>query len=203
MTRIGGARHATVHSFSALVRKQRGTPGDHRLSCAYVDCSLVIHSLGGDMSATAASQGVQRTKLTEPLPRSLRTPIIWGVGVGIVQAFSPIGFWWLSHEVVWAIALAIIAPVYVGLAVADGRSHVIAVEIGVALAFIILAMAAIGASPWLVVAGLVGHGLKDLWQHRTHFVVNTRWWPPFCLVVDFVAAGVIAALLIGGIDLGA
>jgi hypothetical protein len=98
--------------------------------------------------------------------------------------------------------LAIIAPVYVGLAVADGRSHVIAVEIGVALAFIILATAAIGASPWLVVGGLVGHGLKDLWQHRTHFVANTRWWPPFCLVVDFVAASVIAALLIAGVHLG-
>lgn len=43
---------------------------------------------------------------------------------------------------------------------------------------------------------LVAHGLKDLWQHRTQFVANTRWWPPFCLVVDFVAATVIAALLL-------
>ena len=28
-------------------------------------------------------------------------------------------------------------------------------------------------------------GSKDLWQHRTQFVANTRWWPPFCLVVDW------------------
>jgi hypothetical protein len=35
---------------------------------------------------------------------------------------------------------------------------------------------------------MAGHGLKDLWQHRTHFVANTRWWPPFCMVVDWVVA---------------
>jgi hypothetical protein len=32
--------------------------------------------------------------------------------------------------------------------------------------------------------------LKDLWQHRTHFVANMRWWPPFCAVVDWVAAAI-------------
>jgi hypothetical protein len=49
------------------------------------------------------------------------------------------------------------------------------------------------------VVALVAHGLKDLWQHRTQFVANTRWWPPFCLVVDFVAAAVIAVLLLIGV----
>ena len=59
--------------------------------------------------------------------------------------------------------------------------------------------AAVTGSAWLLVAGLVGHGLKDLWQHRTQFVANTRWWPPFCLVVDFTAAAIIAAeILLGG-----
>jgi hypothetical protein len=71
----------------------------------------------------------------------------------------------------------------------------------VATVFIILAAIAIGSSPWLVVIGLVGHGIKDLWQHRTGFVANTRWWPPFCLVVDLVAATAIAVLILTGIDL--
>jgi hypothetical protein len=73
---------------------------------------------------------------------------------------------------------------------------VIGVEIGVATGFIVLAAAAITVSPWLVVVGLLGHGVKDLWQHRTGFVANTRWWPPFCFVVDCVAAAVIAVLLV-------
>lgn len=123
-------------------------------------------------------------------------PILWGVAVGLVQAFSPFGFWWLAPTVVWSLALAIIASVYVGFAVADGRPSVLAVEIAVTFAFVVVAAIAVVASPWLSVVALVAHGLKDLWQHRTQFVANTRWWPPFCLVVDFVAATVIAVLLL-------
>jgi hypothetical protein len=138
--------------------------------------------------------------LTATWTQSLRTPILWGVAVGILQAVSPAGFWWLDPALVWAITLVIIASIYVGFAVADGRPIVIVAEVGVAAGFIVLAAVAIGASPWLVVIGLAGHGIKDLWQHRTHFVANTRWWPPFCLVVDLVAASVIAVLLVTGVD---
>jgi hypothetical protein len=127
--------------------------------------------------------------------------VLWGVAVGLIQAFSPIAFWWLDPGLVWALALVIIAPVYIGFAVADGRPIVVAAEVGVASGFVILAAVAIASSPWLVVIGLVAHGFKDLLQHRTHFVANTRWWPPFCLVVDFVAAAVITGLIITGVSL--
>ena len=42
-----------------------------------------------------------------------------------------------------------------------------------------------------------GHGLKDLWQHRRQFVANTRWWPPFCLVVDWTSGAIVAVEIIG------
>ena len=132
---------------------------------------------------------------------SLRTPILWGVGVGVLQAASPLGLPWLDSDLVWALGLVAIASIYVGFAVSDGRPVVIAVEVGVAACFVVLAAVAMTASPWLVVVGLVGHGIKDMWQHRTRFVANTRWWPPFCLVVDFVCAVLIAALLLTGVDL--
>jgi hypothetical protein len=61
------------------------------------------------------------------------------------------------------------------------------------------AIAAITGTPWLLVVGLAGHGVKDLWQHRTHFVANTKWWPPFCLVVDFVVAAIIVVEIIAGV----
>ena len=131
---------------------------------------------------------------------SLRVAVWAGVLVGILQTFSPVFFWWLDRDVIWALWLPAIASVYVGFAVADGRARVIAIETTVAMGFIIIGAAAITVSPWLVVVGLVGHGLKDLWQHRTHFVANTRWWPPFCLVVDLVAATAIAVLVIAGVD---
>jgi hypothetical protein len=125
------------------------------------------------------------------------------VVVGIAQAATPLAFWWLDTATVYALGLAVIAAIYVGFAVADGRIIVLAVETGVATGFIIIAAAAITGTPWLLVVGLAGHGLKDLWQHRTQFVANTRWWPPFCLVIDFVVAAIIAVEIVAGVHFGA
>ena len=56
------------------------------------------------------------------------------------------------------------------------------------------------------VAGLAGpvidsllDRMQDLWQHRHHFVAGTRWWPPFCLVVDWVAAAILVLLIATGV----
>ena len=130
------------------------------------------------------------------MTQSWTKPIVWGVAIGVFQAFSPLAFWWLTPVVVWSLSVAIIAAIYIGFAVADGRTHVIATEVAVATVFVVLAALAMKSAPWLVVIALVGHGIKDTWQHRTQFVANTRWWPPFCLVVDFVAAALIAIQLV-------
>ena len=132
--------------------------------------------------------------------RQLPGPLMWGIVWGGIQAASPLAFWWLDPATVYALGLVLIAAIYIGFAVADGRWLVIAVETNVAVIFVIVAAAAITQSPWLLVVGLVGHGLKDLWQHRSHFVANTRWWPPFCLVVDVVAATIIAVEIIAGVQ---
>jgi hypothetical protein len=130
----------------------------------------------------------------------LQGPVLWGVVWGGIQAASPLALWWLDPSTVYALGLVLIAAVYIGFAVADGRWLVIAVETNVAAIFVIIAAAAITQSPWLLVVGLAGHGLKDLWQHRSHFVANTRWWPPFCLVVDVVAATIIAVEIVAGVQ---
>ncbi len=130
--------------------------------------------------------------------RNLRTPVAWGVVVGGIQAASPLGLFWLDAATVYALGLALIAAVYIGFAVADGRRHVLAVETAVTSVFVIIAAAAVPGSAWVAVAGLAAHGLKDLWQHRSQFVANTRWWPPFCATVDFVAAALIAVALTAG-----
>ena len=128
-------------------------------------------------------------------------PVVWGLVGGAGVAASPLGFWWLPPATVYACGLILIASVYIGFSVADGRPKVIAVEVGVATAFVVIAAMAITGPAWLLVAGLTGHGLKDFWQHRTHFVANTRWWPPFCATVDWVAAAVLAAAITTGVNL--
>jgi len=114
-------------------------------------------------------------------------------------AASPLGFWWLPPTTVYACGIFIIAAVYIGFSVADGRPRVIAAEIGVAAAFVVLAAVAITEPACLVVAGLTAHGIKDVWQHRSHFVANTRWWPPFCATVDWVAAAALTIAMITGV----
>ena len=137
----------------------------------------------------------------DALPRGgNRTPMLWGVVIGIAQAATPLALWWLDSATVYALGLAVIAAIYVGFAVADGRPQVIAVETSVAFAFVLVAAAAITGSAWLLVVGLFGHGLKDLWQHRTGFVRGTRWWPPFCMAVDFVVAAVIVIEIAAGVQ---
>lgn len=130
----------------------------------------------------------------------MRGPVFWGIVWGVIQAASPLALWWLDPATVYALGLALIASIYIGFAVADGRWFVIAVESNVAAIFVIVAAAAVTGSPWLLVVGLAGHGLKDLWQHRSHFVANTRWWPPFCLVIDWVAAAIIAVEIVAGVQ---
>jgi hypothetical protein len=129
-----------------------------------------------------------------------RGPVLWGAVFGGLQAASPLAFWWLDPATVYALGLALIASVYIGFAVADGRQSRVVVESGMAAIFVVVAAAGVTESAWLLVLGLGGHGLKDLWQHRTEFVADTRWWPPFCLVVDWVVAAIIAVEIVAGVD---
>jgi hypothetical protein len=149
------------------------------------------------MSDADIGAGARHAAWTRPLAK----PIAWGVIFGALQAASPLVFWWLNPATVYALGLALIASVYIGFGVADGRSKVIAVESAVAGMFVVIAAAAVTGPAWLIVLGLAAHGLKDLWQHRSQFVSGTRWWPPFCLVVDWVAAATITVAIVSGAEL--
>jgi hypothetical protein len=146
------------------------------------------------------SSGVQKGDAVASA--GLRRAVAWGVLWGCLQAASPLALWWLDAATVYALGLTLIAAIYIGFAVADGRSTVITVETVVAAVFVVLAAVGVTGSAWLLVAGLTGHGCKDLWQHRTGFVAGTRWWPPFCATVDFVAAAIIAVLIAANSSFG-
>lgn len=129
----------------------------------------------------------------------MRAGIGWGIVVGVVQAATPIALWWLEAATVYAVGLAVIAAIYIGFAVADGRARVIVVECVVAMAFVLVATAGITGSAWLLAFGLVAHAVKDAWQQRSQFVSGTRWWPPFCAAVDWVVAAIIALEIAAGV----
>ena len=92
---------------------------------------------GGDPAMSVA-----RPSLPQGEKPSIRAAIVWGVAVGAIQAATPLGFWWLDPATVYAFGLVVIASVYIGFAVANGRWRVIAVESGVAMAFVVIAAVA-------------------------------------------------------------
>ena len=129
----------------------------------------------------------------------MRRAIAWGLVVGALQAASPLVFWWLDPATVYAVGLALIASVYVGFAVADGRVRIIVVECVVAMAFAVVATVGITGSAWLLAIGFAAHGVKYAWQQRSQYVSGTRWWPPFCAAIDWVVASVIVIEIVAGI----
>lgn len=135
--------------------------------------------------------------------RSRGIPVLVGLMVGAMQVALSIAFWWLSVATVQALLLAAIAAVYVGFAVADGRPRVIVAEIAVAAAFVLIGAVSLVGPAWLLVAGYFGHGLKDLWQERHQFLANTRWWPPFCVAVDWLVAAALTIAIVARVDLHA
>ncbi|MBK5330448.1 MAG: hypothetical protein JJD93_00655 [Ilumatobacteraceae bacterium] len=134
-------------------------------------------------------------------PQECTTVIVaWGLAVGVLNAAVPFVTWWIDPATVHALIVSLIAAVYVGFAVADGRPRVIAVECTITAIFVLVAATAVSATPWLIVAAYAAHGLKDLWQLRHQFVAGTRWWPPFCVTVDWLVAAIVAVEIIAGLN---
>ena len=94
-----------------------------------------------------------------------------------------------------AITLALIGGAYIGLAVADGRPRVFWSEIAVALLF---GAAAVFGILWHWAAlpiGLTLHAGWDLMHHNSHRLARIpKWYVPFCVVYDLLAAGFLILL---------
>ena len=74
----------------------------------------------------------------------------------------------------------------------------IAIEGGIAVALVVVTAAGVTRPTWLLVAGLAGYRSRTYGHTAT--LVPSRWWPPYCLVIDFVAAAILVVLLAIGVD---
>jgi hypothetical protein len=94
-----------------------------------------------------------------------------------------------------AVALALIAAIYLGFALMDGRISIAILEWTVGTVFVVLALLGLWQAPVLLAVGLILHGCWDL-AHRPHGITTRLpvWYPPFCAAYDFVFAGVFLLL---------
>jgi hypothetical protein len=77
-----------------------------------------------------------------------------------------------------------------------GSTSALTIESLVACIFLTVAVVGFRKNLWLIVAGLVGHGVFDFFHHL--IIQNPGvpvWWPGFCGSFDVLAGGFLALLL--------
>ena len=123
-----------------------------------------------------------------------------GYGIGSVLAFIVAVFARLvgldRDRAFYPTVLIVIASTYVLFAVMGGSMQALMIESIAMTAFIIAAVIGFKFNPWIVVLGLVGHGIFDFFHGG---IINNPgvpvWWPSFCLAYDVIAGGYLAWLL--------
>jgi len=96
----------------------------------------------------------------------------------------------------YTVVLVVTASYYDLFAIMGGSSHALLSELLATGAFVALSVLGFKRNLWLVVVGLLAHGLFDLvhsWLIEDPGV--PRWWPMFCFMFDLAAAAYLARRL--------
>ncbi len=90
------------------------------------------------------------------------------------------------------ILLAVIASIYLGFALIDGRRREIMIEISGMFFFLALAVFGLWFSPIFLIAGYLAHGVWDI-IHNPKIIQTevVEWYKVLCLVYDWIIAGFI------------
>jgi hypothetical protein len=97
----------------------------------------------------------------------------------------------------YATILIVVGHYYVLFAVEAGSTSALIPELAGMTVFVALAVAGFKFAPWLIPAGLAGHGVFD--AVHGYLVTNPgvpTWWPAFCGTYDVVIGAAVATLLI-------
>ena len=96
----------------------------------------------------------------------------------------------------YSTVVIVVASFYVLFAVMGGTTHALLVELGVMAGFVVVAVMGFKRNLWWAAAGLVGHGVFDIFHGG--LVDNAgvpAYWPAFCMAYDVCAGGILAWLL--------
>jgi hypothetical protein len=117
-----------------------------------------------------------------------------GLAVGVCVFATTVGF--DRDRVFYPTVLLVVAHYYILFAVIGSSTPALALDSLAAAIFFVFAVVGFKKNLWLIVAGLVGHGVFDFFHHL--LIQNPGvpvWWPGFCLSFDILAGGFFAMLL--------
>jgi len=117
------------------------------------------------------------------------------LGLGVPLLARAVGF--DRDRSFYTVVLIVTASYYDLFAVLGGSKHALLGELVATSAFVILSAVGFRRNLWLVVVGLLAHGVFDLVHGGLIEDPGVpRWWPMFCLMFDIAAAAYLAWRLI-------
>ena len=119
------------------------------------------------------------------------------IGVGLFLALASVHLW-VPEQVSVAIAaltLALIGGAYIGFGASARSAGMFWMELGVAAFYALVALAGLLWTPLALPLGLAAHAAWDLLHHNGAFGAPVpKWYIPFCVVFDLLAAGFLLIL---------
>ena len=123
-------------------------------------------------------------------------PYVVGVVLSIAVALFARWVGFDRDRAFYPTVLIVVASYYVLFAVMSGSVETVLLESIIMTLFGVAAVAGFKGSPWIVVAGLAGHGVQD--AVHSQIIANAgvpAWWPAWCLAYDVGAAAALAWIL--------
>lgn len=97
----------------------------------------------------------------------------------------------------YTVVLVVTSSYYDLFAILGGSTHALLSELVATAAFVILSAIGFRRNLWLVVVGLLAHGVFDIVHGGLIEDPGVpRWWPMFCLMFDVAAAAYLAGRLL-------
>lgn len=123
------------------------------------------------------------------------------IGVSLALAIGLFATWigFDRDRAFYPTVMLVVASYYVLFALIGASPEALILELLVLVPFALAAVAGFKKTPWLLVAGLAGHGVLDVFH--PHLIANPGapvWWPGFCMGYDVLAAGYLAFTLLRG-----
>ena len=105
----------------------------------------------------------------------------------------------LPHAYIWGIAtFFLIAMLFTYPAAAWRSGSHFLLELRVSIFLALLGLLGLLTTPWLIIAGIFGHGVWDLLKHRGHGTPFFGWYVSGCVVVDWCYAAALTFFLLTG-----
>jgi hypothetical protein len=128
--------------------------------------------------------------------RLLQVRAPWLTGSLLAVISLPIHLAVSHHEsvVTAAVILGLIAGIYIGFALVDGRVRWLIIESTIAILFVSAATFGVMEWQWAIPIAYAMHGLWDWAHHRLVGTMLPRWYVPLCAIYDWIAAAGLALI---------